>query len=85
VGIAGMLLGGGRERKEDSIDPAVGLVLKKKVGDAVEAGESLCSLHYNSEVRVGEARELVEESFSIGPKAPVRAPLVRRVIGAAKE
>ncbi len=85
VGVAGMLLGGGREKKEDSIDSAVGIVLRKKVGDAVQAGEALCTLRYNSEARLNEARELVEESFSIGPKPPIRAPMVRRIIGAAKE
>src|SRR5580658_1419189 len=47
VGIASMLLGGGREKKEDGVDPAVGLVLEKKIGDAVEAGENLCTVHYN--------------------------------------
>ena len=85
VGVAGMLLGGGREKKEDSIDPGVGIVLGKKVGDAVQAGEPLCTLHYNSEERLAEASALIEESFSIGPKPPAPAPLVRRTIGAAKE
>ncbi len=85
VGVAGMLLGGGREKKEDSIDPGVGIVLAKKAGDAVQAGESLCTLHYNSEERLAEASALIEESFLIGPKPPTPAPLVRRVIGAAKE
>jgi thymidine phosphorylase len=85
VGVAGMLLGGGREKKEDPVDPAVGIVLEKKTGDAVEAGATLCTLHYNSEARLEEARELVEESFRIGPAKPAPAPLVRRVIGAEKE
>jgi pyrimidine-nucleoside phosphorylase len=85
VGVAGMLLGGGREKREDSVDPAVGIVLEKKVGDAVEAGATLCTLHYNSEARLEEARELVEESFLIGPTKPAPTPLVRRVIGAEKE
>lgn len=82
VGVASMLLGGGREKKEDSVDPAVGLVLGKKVGEAVTTGEPLCTVHYNSEARLEAARELLEESFLIGPKAPPRAPLVGRVIGA---
>jgi pyrimidine-nucleoside phosphorylase len=82
VGVASMLLGGGREKKEDSVDPAVGIVLEKKVGDEVEAGAVLCTIHYNSETRFAEALELVEESFIIGPNRPAKAPLVRRVIGA---
>ena len=51
VGTACMLLGGGREKKEDSIDPAVGIVLHKKIGDPVAAGETLCTLMYNSQTR----------------------------------
>src|SRR5712692_1456932 len=56
VGLASCLLGGGREKKDDTIDPAVGLVLHKKVGDAVEAGEPLCTVHYNSEKKLAAAR-----------------------------
>jgi thymidine phosphorylase len=82
VGVAGMVLGGGREKKEDGVDPAVGIVLEKKVGDAVRAGEVLCTVHYNSELRLEEACELLEESFRIAPKAPPPVPLVHRVIGA---
>ncbi len=47
VGVAAMLLGAGRAKKEDTVDPAVGLVLHKKVGDPVEVGESLLTIHAN--------------------------------------
>ena len=77
-----MILGGGREKKEDGVDPAVGIVLEKKVGEAVRAGEALCTIHYNSELRLEEACELLEESFRIAPKTPPRVLLVHRVIGA---
>ncbi|MGB9334439.1 MAG: thymidine phosphorylase [Candidatus Acidiferrales bacterium] len=82
VGIASMLLGGGREKKEDSIDPAVGVVLEKKVGDEVKAGSALCTIHFNSEERKGEALAMLGMSFVIGPKKPAARPLVRRIIGA---
>ncbi len=82
LGVACVVLGGGREKKEDSIDPAVGLVFHKKVGDAVSHGEPLCTIHYNSEARLAEARGLVEQSYRIEPSAPRRLrPLVHRVIG----
>jgi pyrimidine-nucleoside phosphorylase len=82
LGVACVVLGGGREKKEDSIDPAVGLVFHKKVGDAVSHGEPLCTIYYNSEARLAEARGLVEESYRIEPSAPQRLrPLVHRVIG----
>ena len=63
VGIASMLLGGGREKKEDSVDPAVGVVLEKKVGDEVKAGSALCTIHFNSEERKGEALAMLGEAL----------------------
>ncbi|HSA94021.1 MAG TPA: thymidine phosphorylase [Terriglobales bacterium] len=81
VGIASMLLGGGREKKEDPVDPAVGVVLHKKVCDKVATGEPLCTLHYNSEWRLEEARQMMEQSYSIVPGPPASpAGLVHRVI-----
>jgi pyrimidine-nucleoside phosphorylase len=82
VGVASMLLGGGREKKEDRIDPAVGLVLEKKVGDAVASGEALCTVHYNSDAKLGESLALLARSFEIGDMRPERGPLVRKIIGA---
>ncbi|HEX7961788.1 MAG TPA: thymidine phosphorylase [Terriglobales bacterium] len=81
VGVASLVLGGGREKKEDTIDPAVGIVLHKKVGDKISAGEPLCTLHYNSAVRLTEARDLIQSSytFSSKPIAP-RGGLVHRII-----
>ena len=82
LGIACVVLGGGREKKEDSIDPAVGLAFHKKVGDPVKRNEQLCTIHYNSEARLEEARRLVEQSYRIEPSAPRGPrPLVHRVIG----
>ncbi len=80
VGTACVVLGGGREKKDDSVDPAVGLVLHKKVGDAVQPGEPLCTVHYNSDVRLGEARRLLESSFKITPAPPQKRSLIQRVI-----
>ena len=82
IGIASMMLGGGREKMEDKIDPAVGLMLEKEVGDAVKAGETLCAIRYNSDARLGEAAALLAQSFKIGPQQPSMPPLVRKIIGA---
>jgi thymidine phosphorylase len=76
-----MMLGGGREKKEDSVDPGVGLTLEKKIGDKVEAGENLCTVHYNLDSRLVHAVELLSKSFEIGEKPPPRSPLVRKIIG----
>lgn len=84
VGFASMMLGGGREGKEDSIDPGVGIVLEKKIGDQVEAGANLCIVHYNRDSRLPHAVELLSRSFEIGEKAPPASPLVRKIIGATE-
>jgi pyrimidine-nucleoside phosphorylase len=82
IGTAGVVLGGGRERKEDAVDPAVGIVLHKKVGDAVAAGESLVTVHYNSEARADAAKRLLEKSFVMTEALPAsKRPLIHRVIG----
>ena len=79
-----MLLGGGREKKEDSIDPAAGIVLHKKTGDRVSAGETLYTLMYNSQARAARARVLIEQSYRIVDSPPPSRKLVRRVIPAAQ-
>jgi pyrimidine-nucleoside phosphorylase len=82
IGTAGVLLGGGRQKKEDSVDPAVGIMVHKKLGDKVSAGEALCTVHYNSVERLEQARPLILKSYTIeaGSSAQMR-PLVGRVIG----
>lgn len=67
IGIAAMLLGAGRKTKEDTIDHAVGILLHKKVGDAVEKGESLLTIYSNTE-EVGEVRDLLNKNITIGTK-----------------
>jgi pyrimidine-nucleoside phosphorylase len=82
LGVAVVVLGGGREKKEDSVDPAVGLVFHKRIGDRVARGEPLCALHYNSDARLDEARRLVETAYIISPQPPTAGrALVGRVIG----
>src|SRR6202163_2040146 len=70
LGVACVVLGGGREKKDDRIDPAVGLEFQKRIGDAVERGEPLCTLHFNAEARLEEARRLVETAYRIEPERP---------------
>jgi pyrimidine-nucleoside phosphorylase/thymidine phosphorylase len=82
VGIASMMLGGGREKMSDKIDPGVGLVLEKKIGDTVRVGEKLCTVHYNSDARLREGLDLLAKSFEIGAQPPAEHPLVLKTIGA---
>lgn len=86
VGTACVILGGGRERKEDSVDPAVGIVLHKKVGDQVNGGEPLATIYYNAAPRAERARQLIEASFEIASSVPsAKRPLIHRVIGKSGE
>ena len=84
VGVASVILGGGRARKEDSVDPSVGIVLHRKLCDAVSAGEPLCTIHYNSETQADEAALLLQKSFRIAEAATSdKKPLIHRVIRGA--
>jgi pyrimidine-nucleoside phosphorylase len=86
VGTACVILGGGRERKEDTVDPAVGIVLHKKVGDRVAAGEPIATIYYNAEAKAARARQLIQASCEITESAPsTKRPLIHRVIAKAVE
>jgi pyrimidine-nucleoside phosphorylase len=86
IGTACVILGGGRERKEDSVDPAVGIVLHKKVGDRVATGEHLATIYYNAEARAVRARQLIEASCQIADSAPrTKRPLIHKIIGKSTE
>jgi len=80
VGVASMMLGAGRVRAEDTIDPAVGILLIKKIGDRVDESEPLAEIHYNGDGGLGEARRLLAEAFRIDDHAPARLPLVKAVV-----
>jgi pyrimidine-nucleoside phosphorylase len=83
LGTALATLGGGREKKEDAIDHAVGLEFHKRIGDRVEKGEPLVTIHYNSGAKLAEAKSLIAASYEVGEVAPSESlPLIRRIIGA---
>ena len=73
IGLATMLLGAGRSRLDSVIDPAVGVILHKKVGDAVAAGEPLCTALVNDRTREAEALGLLRAAYAIGP-GPIAVP-----------
>jgi len=83
LGTALAMLGGGREKKEDKIDHAVGLEFHKRIGDRVEKSEKLVTLHYNDGAKLAEAKSLIASSYVVNESAPLeKRPLVRRIIGA---
>lgn len=86
VGTACVILGGGRERKEDSVDPAVGIVLHKKVGDSVAAGEPIATIYYNAEAKAARAQQLIAASYVVTAAAPsTKRPLIHKIIGKSGE
>lgn len=78
VGLASKTLGAGRMQKEDEINPAVGIILKKKIGDQVHAGETIAVLHTDgNRVKIDSARAKVLAAYRIGPEKTVPPPLLR--------
>ena len=78
IGIAAMLLGAGRATKEDKIDLAVGLMLRRKVGDKVEKGETLVTIYANRE-NVEDIKAKIYENISISDHA-TKPTLIHEVI-----
>src|SRR5579862_5761878 len=81
IGRASTLMGAGRDRKEDAIDPAVGVILEAKVGEKVDAGAVLCRLYYTREEGVDEAAEMVEDAFHVSAQKPDERELILEVVG----
>ncbi|MGD0154040.1 MAG: pyrimidine-nucleoside phosphorylase, partial [Thermacetogeniaceae bacterium] len=80
LGWACILLGAGRLKKDDQVDPAVGIILTRKLGDRVESGDTLAILHVNREDNLMEAQERLAGSFLIGPAPPEIPPLIYEII-----
>jgi pyrimidine-nucleoside phosphorylase/thymidine phosphorylase len=73
IGRASTMIGAGRDTKEESIDPAVGIILEGKIGQRIEAGSVLCRIYITQTTdpeRLEEAAELIEDAFRISQQAP---------------
>lgn len=80
VGLSAVQLGGGREKKGDAIDHAVGIVLAAKVGDQVEADQPLCWIHANDEGRLAMARTTLQSAYRISPEPVEPPPLIYEIL-----
>jgi pyrimidine-nucleoside phosphorylase len=76
IGVAGVQLGGGRLRKEDDVDPAVGIWVFAKEGEWVEQGQPLARVGWRYGGRLGAAMELLERAWTIGDEQPDPKPLI---------
>lgn len=79
IGTSAMLLGAGRETKEDVIDYAAGITLQKKVGDEVNEGDVLCTLLTNRE-NYQDAYDKAQEAYDIADERPEHIPFILDVI-----
>jgi len=75
-----MILGAGRRTKDDTIDPAAGIIVLKKLGDKVDEGEPLVMLHTNNWDTLEPAAELVMSSYKVSQDKPVVPQLIKQVI-----
>ena len=81
IGQASGMIGAGRDTKEDSIDPAVGVILEVKVGQKVESGAVLCRIYHTKEERIDEAADMIEDAFRIAGSAPEERDIILEVVG----
>ncbi len=80
IGNAAKLLGAGRERKTDEIDLSVGIVMKKRIGDAVKRGDVLCTLHAGPKSDRTAAYNLVKRAITISAEKPAAYQLIHAVV-----
>ncbi len=80
LGNAAMLLGAGRIRAEDRIDPASGLTIRRKLGDRVRRGDSLVILHTGDAARLEEAAHRARGAYQIGSGMPAPLPLILEIL-----
>lgn len=80
VGICSLILGGGRETKESAIDLSVGIVLTKKVGSHVKAGEPLAYIHSNEEAKRLACEERLWKAFHIGDKVKKEGAIIHQIL-----
>lgn len=76
LGFAGIQLGAGRRKMSDTIDYSSGIYLKRKLGDRIEAGDALITLHSNSETAINEVKEHIGSAFTIAEDSPQVPPLI---------
>ncbi|HYR19650.1 MAG TPA: thymidine phosphorylase [Myxococcales bacterium] len=76
VGLAAVELGAGRTRKEDRVDPAAGVLLRKRRGDEVRAGEVLAELHASDAARLDAGEARLRAAVALSDEPPLAQPLV---------
>ena len=81
VGRATMVLGAGRDRVEDDVDPAVGAIVRAKIGCHIRTGDPLVELHYRNAAKVPAAVALIRKGVIISDEEPTVRSLVQEIVG----
>jgi pyrimidine-nucleoside phosphorylase len=81
IGRASVALGAGRDRVDGVIDPSAGILVLRRPGDEVDAGDPVLELHYGTTARLEEAQRLAASSIAIGHQRAPSRPLVIGTIG----
>ncbi len=82
IGVEALQLGAGRTTKDDAIDHAVGIVCRKKRGDAVEEGEPLAEVHAHDAEAAADAADRVRAAYVLGDAPPAVVPIVLQTLSA---
>ena len=80
IGIASVILGAGREKKGDPIDPSAGIILKKKTGDFVEKGQTLAVFHTDDSTKVKDAEKEFFDALTFSDTKPDNQKLIYKII-----
>jgi thymidine phosphorylase len=76
VGRASVVLGAGRDRVDDAVDPAVGIILMVKPGVQLSAGDAVLELHYREQAKLDAALALLGRAVTIGDEPPARRAII---------
>lgn len=80
IGKAAMYLGAGRERKDSIIDPSVGLIFKKKIGNKISKGDIICEIHHNKYKNIDYIQDILNKSVNISPTRETNYELIYKII-----
>jgi pyrimidine-nucleoside phosphorylase len=80
LGFTAVVLGAGRTKVDDEIQPGSGILLKKKIGDSVDAGDTLAVIYGEDNSRLEQARHRVERAFSVATEPSTQPPLIHAII-----
>ena len=80
IGVSSVILGAGREKKNDVIDMSAGIILNKKTGDKIKKGDIIATLYTNNETSLKSAKEKFISAIEFSDKKPKEIPLIYEVV-----